>query len=282
MRVTLNKSFRDIFNKVGYIVLLKLYGLIQGKPQQQLFYDELLRQIKDTPKINALFPEEKIAAYGAFQPVRNTLTHPDLYLTQIRYYYMYNFFKKHHPDIFKPETSILNIGDPSGILLEALGKRGTSLNIKPECVHFILNKGIDAVLANAENIEFADSSFDYVFSFQCLAHIPNPIKALNEFGRLARRKVFLSIPYTARTIIYNKNTWVKLLNQAWKIESPRQFDCNIFEFSTEDFKNILSYTNLEYEDSFPIHYFDNNNLLRRILNRYKKSHFNFFILKPRQ
>ena len=273
---------RDIFARARAAFMLEVYSLAQGKGIQQLVYDELLKQVKESPQIDRLFREEKIMAYHAHEPVRNTVKHPDLYITQIRYYRMYNFFKENFPGLFDVETEVLNIGDPSGNLLQVLGKQGTSLNINRECVNFIKNKGLEAILGNAENLEFEDSSFDYVFSFQCLEHISNPIRALNEFGRVAREKVFLSIPYTSKTVIYNINTWIKLQKESWQIEGPKDFDCHIFEFSTENFIDILSHTNLEYEGNFPIYYFDNDTFIRRLLNRYLKSYFNFFILAPKK
>jgi ubiquinone/menaquinone biosynthesis C-methylase UbiE len=253
--------------------------ILNTETNKRLVYRELEKQIKEKPEIERLFSKDKINSYYAHEPVRNTLEHPDLYVTQIRYYWMYKFFQQNYPDIFSPDTKILNVGDPSGNLLQVLSKDGTSVNINRECVDFICNKGIKAVLGNAENLDFDDSSFDYVFSFQCFEHIQNPVSALKEFGRVAEKKVFLSVPYVSKSIVYNINYWEKLQKESWKIEKPKQFDYHIFEFSTADLKNLLSYTNLKYENSFPINYFDNKTFMRNILNRYIKSYFNFFVLK---
>ncbi len=266
--------------KIKSSVLLTLfYRLFTKKSRMQFHRNELKRQINELPEIDKLFSEKKMKEHYIYEPVRNTLKHPDLYITQIRYYRMYNFFKRHYPEIFEPDTKILNVGDTDGILLEALGRKGTSLNMNKECVEFIRNKGINAVLANAESLGFEGSSFDFVFCFQTLEHCPNPIKVLNELGKVTRKKVFLSIPQANETKVYNIRFWVDLKKTSWKETNVKNVDCHIFEFSTVDFKNILSYTNLEYETNFPINYFDDNSFKKKLLNKHN-SYFNFFVLKP--
>lgn len=271
----------NILTKITRGIALRLLCLFKRKSIKQLFFDELLRQVNSHPEISILFPENKIIAYAKHEPVKNVVGYPGVYITQIRYYWMYRFFKEHYSDIFNPEVKILKVGDPSGNLLETLGKRGTSVNINPECISFIRDKGLDALCLNAEDMEFEDASFDYVFCFQCLEHIHNPIKALNEFGRIARKKVFISIPYTARTNIYNAGYWLNEQKKLWGTEAPKVSDCHIFEFSTEDFKKILSFTNLDYGSNQLIYYFSRDYFLRRILNFCIRPYFNFFILEPR-
>jgi len=272
---------RATYRKARVLFLGELLKMKERKNKEQLFRDELISQIKRIPEIEKFFSEEKMRSHYVYEPVRNTLEHPDLYITQIRYYRMYQFFKKEYPEIFNADTKILNVGDADSILLESIGKKGTSLNINQECVEFIKKKGMEVVLGDAEKIGFPDSSFDFVFCFQTLEHCPNPIKVLNELGRVAKKKVFLSIPYTEQTNIYNINYWTDLKKSSWKEKGVKNVDCHIFEFSTDDFKNILSYTNLEYERSFPIDYFDNDSFKGRLLNKVYSSYFNFFVLKPR-
>ncbi|MFH1094168.1 MAG: class I SAM-dependent methyltransferase [Candidatus Omnitrophota bacterium] len=244
-------------------------------------HDELLQQIKDVPEIDILFPREKFIAYAKDEPIRNTIEHPDLYVNQIRYYTVYRFLKDNYPDIFENNTTILNVGDVGGLLFEAIGKKGTSLNINPDCVAFMKNKGIEAIVGDVENLKLSDSSFDFIFSFQCLEHVPNPLRALNELGRVARKAVFISIPYVNKTIIYNMDYWTKMQKESWQIKDPKAVDGHIFEFSTEDYKNILSYTNLDYKKSFPINYFDDKTYIRRLFNKVG-TYFNFFVLVPKK
>jgi len=272
---------RAIYSKAKILLLYEILRLKERKNRYQLFHDELISQIKEIPEIKKFFPEDKMRGHYVYEPMRNTLKHPDLYIEQVRYYRMYDFFKKEYPEIFNSNTTILNAGDTDGILLEALGKNRTSLNINRECVEFIKKKGVEAVLGDAENLEFENSSFDFVFCFQTLEHCPNPIKVLNELGKVAKKKLFLSIPYTEQTNIYNINYWIDLKKSSWGEKEVKNVDCHIFEFSPEDFKNVLSYTNLAYEKKFPIDYFDNDSFKGRLLNKIYPSYFNFFVLRPK-
>jgi len=272
---------RAIYSKAKILLLYEILRLKERKNRYQLFHDELISQIKEIPEIKKFFPEDKMRGHYVYEPMRNTLKHPDLYIEQVRYYRMYDFFKKEYPEIFNSNTTILNVGDTDGILLEALGKNRTSLNINRECVEFIKKKGVEAVLGDAENLEFENSSFDFVFCFQTLEHCPNPIKVLNELGKVAKKKLFLSIPYTEQTNIYNINYWIDLKKSSWGEKEVKNVDCHIFEFSPEDFKNVLSYTNLEYEENFPIDYFNNDSFKGRLLNKIYPSYFNFFVLRPK-
>jgi len=269
---------RAIYRRARVLFLGELLKIKERKNKYQLFRDELVKQIKRILEIEKFFSEEKMRSHYVYEPVRNSLEHPDLYITQIRYYRMYQFFKKEYPEIFQPDTRILNVGDADGIFLESIGKKETSLNINQECVEFIKKKEMEVVLGDAEKIGFPDSSFDFVFCFQTLEHCPNPIKVLNELGRVAKKKVFISIPCTEQTNIYNINYWIGLKRSSWGEKEVKNVDCHIFEFSTDDFKNILSYTNLEYERSFVIDYFDNDSFKGRLLNKIYPSYFNFFVL----
>jgi SAM-dependent methyltransferase len=244
---------------------------------------ELIEQISENPEINKLFPEKKLKKHFVYEPIRDTEENPDLLLTQLRFYWYYRYFKKNYPDIFEKDTTVLDVGGTSGIVIESLDKKGVVLNINQECIDLMKKAGIKAILGDAEDIDLKDKSYDYVTSFQCLEHIPNPLRVLNEMGRIARKKVFISIPFVKNTRIYNKEHWINIKKESWKVQGDvKKVDCHIFEFSTEDLKNLLSYTNLEYQDSSPIYYFDNKTSFRRYYNEYHGSYFNFFVFKHRK
>lgn len=181
----------------------------------------------------------------------------DLHITQIRFWYMYELLKNY-------KGTFLNVGDTSDILLKKLGVEGQTTD---KTIGF-----------DAENLPFADISFDYVICFQCLEHLPNPIKALNGFGRIAKKKVFITIPYVEKTFIQSIKE-CKIKDKEWKHVLPPQVGYgHIFEFSTEDFKKILSYTNLSCEKNYQLQYFPNDNLFHKFLNLAIEPYFNVFIL----
>lgn len=279
MKEMLRLLLPPIFLKLRYIP-----PFLKGKTLYRniILRDELAKQITEISEIEELFPEDKIKNHYVFEPIRDTLTNPDLYITQLRYYWYYCYFKNNNPDIFKKNITVLDVGASSGIFLESISKKGTALNLSKKCINFMDKRGIAAIQDNAEYIDLPDNSFDYVVSFQCLEHLPNPIKVLNEFGRLAKKKVFISIPYTEKTKIYDLNYGIKLKKESWKVKGDIACGSgHIFEFSTEDFKKILTFTNLEYKYNFPLLYFENNTPYRRWYNQYHKSYFNFFILSPK-
>ena len=103
-----------LWKRVISYLLLRLYGLLNRS--KKVFYEELIKQLRELTEIDILFPE----------------------------------------------------------------KKGVALNINEECVAFMREEGIETVCGNAENLEFEDSSFDFIFCFQILEHCPNPIKVLNK------------------------------------------------------------------------------------------------------
>jgi SAM-dependent methyltransferase len=55
------------------------------------------------------------------------------------------------------------------------------------------------VVAEGDELPFEDDSFDFVFSSHVIEHIPDPIKALREWVRVARRYVVVIVPHRDRT-----------------------------------------------------------------------------------
>ena len=255
--------------------------MLFAKAAAKRFYNRLEDVLRSNPEINQMFPFEHLSAHYIYEPSRQTLEYPDVFINQVRYFRLYNYFKEQVSGIFSGETSVVNVGDTSGILLKALKKDGVSVNINQEVVSFLQKSGITAKLGNAENLPFDDKTFDYSFSFQCLEHVNNPVKALSELSRITRKKVFISIPYVAHTVIYSKDYWQQLKKKpfeegGWNEKDVRDVDGHKFEFSTEDFKKILTYIDLKYIDNYPINYFSPLGSSRKN----DKSYFNFFILQP--
>jgi SAM-dependent methyltransferase len=56
------------------------------------------------------------------------------------------------------------------------------------------------VIAHGDELPFADKSYDFVFSSHVIEHFPDPIRALHEWVRVARRYVVVIAPHRDRTI----------------------------------------------------------------------------------
>ena len=129
-------------------------------------------------------------------------------------------------------SAFADIGDPNGVFLKALGKKGTSININEKILGNISD--IQTILGALPNIPLPDGSFDYVLCFEVVEHLHDPIGGLKELARLARKGVIISIPCVRRTKIYPY--WYD------KAQPPTQ--CHVLECADGDFRKLLTYTNL--------------------------------------
>ncbi len=244
-------------------------------------YSRLERLLKSTPEIEALFPFESLSKHYVYEPSRQTKEHPDVFANQVRYYRLYEYFKQFYPEIFSDNVSVVDVGDTSGIILKALKRKGLSVNINPDVVEFIEKQGVAAQVGDIEKLPFDNKSFEYSFCFQCLEHLPNPVKGLSELGRITKKLVFVSIPYTTQTRIYSRQHWQELKKKSfkdggWNEKDVRDVDGHKFEFSTSDFIKIVTHANLKCLEQFPLNYF--TPLGKNRVN--DGTYFNFFILKP--
>lgn len=55
------------------------------------------------------------------------------------------------------------------------------------------------VVARGDELPFADDEFDFVLASHVIEHMPDPVKALREWIRVARRFVYLVVPHRDRT-----------------------------------------------------------------------------------
>ncbi|MCA9405511.1 MAG: class I SAM-dependent methyltransferase [Candidatus Omnitrophica bacterium] len=244
-------------------------------------YEALKNFVEKNDVIKRLFSEKVVDEHYGTRKSRNNVFHPDLFINQIRYFRLWEYFQTFYPEIFKDEIKVLNAGDSSGVLLNAMGKKGVSLDIDPHSVQKIKNKGIEAYQGSIYQLPFPEKSFDYSMSFQCLEHLDSPMLALKELERVTRKRIFISIPYREDTRVCNKEYWDDIIRKpedqgGWNVKEPQEnFDYHIFEFSAKDFISLLSYTGLECERHYPINYLEP--IGATSVN--KGSYFNFFDIK---
>lgn len=101
----------------------------------------------------------------------------------------------------EPEASWLTIGDgmfgsEANFLLKSGAKNVHCTDISDALLKLAGDAGFIASFSreNAEEISFADNSFDYVYCKEAFHHFPRPFVALYEMFRVARRGVILTEP----------------------------------------------------------------------------------------
>ncbi|HEX9722170.1 MAG TPA: class I SAM-dependent methyltransferase [Candidatus Paceibacterota bacterium] len=94
---------------------------------------------------------------------------------------------------------ILDVGCGTGMNLELLSKFGQvhGVDASPIAVHYCLQRGFsDVYEGRAEDLKFADESFDMVVAIELLEHVQEDVDTLREFARVLRPGglLFLTVP----------------------------------------------------------------------------------------
>jgi glycosyltransferase involved in cell wall biosynthesis/SAM-dependent methyltransferase len=104
------------------------------------------------------------------------------------------------------EESVLVVCCGSGMEAEMVahtGRRVVALDISPEAVARARERTarfgfhLDLLVGDAENLPFADGSFDFVFVHDGLHHLSDPYRGVREMLRVARRAVVIAEPADA-------------------------------------------------------------------------------------
>jgi ubiquinone/menaquinone biosynthesis C-methylase UbiE len=119
----------------------------------------------------------------------------------------------------RPGDRVLEVGCGSGHLTKRLAERGIDIigvDANPEAA---LVAGTERVrVMRAEQLDFADDSFDYIISIHALEHLPALEQALVEMGRVLRPGGETLFIYPAEPImgLYAIPTSIILYGTPWK------------------------------------------------------------------
>lgn len=189
-----------------------------------------------------------------------------------------NLLKKDEKGI---KTS-LELGCSDGMVcfaLQCLGKMTTGIDINIK--HFdtrTLKKGVNLLKMNAEDLKFADESFDLIFSYNSFEHFFDPDKVLKEAIRTVKKNgyIYLSfdplymspwglhvfkrifIPYCQ--FLFRKEMLIEF-SKLDRIRSIPWEDLRLNEWSLEDYRNLWKkYSNklkiIKYKESLNLFYLD--------------------------
>ena len=96
------------------------------------------------------------------------------------------------------QGTLLDVGIGDGWLTSAIEERGlavTGIDKEPKHAVYFEPRQMDA-----EFLVFANKSFDYVSAFESLEHMECPAAAAVEMRRVARKKVFVTVPMKGRVV----------------------------------------------------------------------------------
>jgi SAM-dependent methyltransferase len=82
---------------------------------------------------------------------------------------------------------VLDVGCGMGELAEQLGKEGievVAIDLSPRMVELARQRGVDARVADVQQLPFADGEFDLVVAAWVLYHVPDLARALLEIARV--------------------------------------------------------------------------------------------------
>lgn len=139
---------------------------------------------------------------------------------------------------------LLEVGCGLGLELAQLGRLGfrvTGIDLAPAavklCNGYLRSQNVqgEAVLQNAEQLEFPDDTFDAVYSSGVLQHTPNIRQAIDEIWRVLRPGGKILV------ILYHKRSWFYLLHKISGVN---------VEFESDDAPIVNAYTKSELRQLF--------------------------------
>jgi len=98
------------------------------------------------------------------------------------------------------DLNVLEVGCGAGDFAIHLSKQQaivTAVDFSAKAVEIAKEKSkaqsqlVDFQVADAQSLPFSSNSFDLIFSCECLEHVPDPQKALNEFYRVLKPSGYL-------------------------------------------------------------------------------------------
>jgi 2-polyprenyl-3-methyl-5-hydroxy-6-metoxy-1,4-benzoquinol methylase len=249
--VMMLKTAKNILSKIGIDVDWKKFAMRR--------YQKKLRQ-------NAEFrywfeheaPRWVSGHYGEKQITENfTITHLSSQL-----YELTGLLSRRMGDI--GNAPLLDAGATDGLFLERLKiKNGIGLNFLQVNAKQITSDGFAACVGDIEKIPFADKSFDYVICCETLEHVLNPIGTLTELARVCRKKIYLSIPWLAKTRLNARPA-------GWP-----DVESHVYEYSPSDFQKIVTWSNVKitFHDFVQVFPQPTNTLLDLFYSRFMYSDY---------
>jgi ubiquinone/menaquinone biosynthesis C-methylase UbiE len=95
-------------------------------------------------------------------------------------------------DVLRPlvrDREVLELGCGTGLILQhvkPLARQAHGIDLSPGMIATARTRGLDVSVASVYELPFADGTFDLLYSFKVLAHIPDLPRALAEAARVTK------------------------------------------------------------------------------------------------
>ncbi|MFH1724210.1 MAG: methyltransferase domain-containing protein [Elusimicrobiota bacterium] len=149
----------------------------------------------------------------------------------------------------RPEAVVVDVGDSSGThtaylkaLVPGSKHRFVSVNLDPKAVGKIQSRGLEAVLARAEELEQYGVNADVFLAFELLEHLSDPATFLHELSAKTRcSRLVLSVPFVRRSRL-----GIHHIRAGLRKEVSAE-NVHIFELSPEDLRLLFRHTGWKVE-----------------------------------
>ncbi len=149
---------------------------------------------------------------------------------------------------FAGGKEVLEVGAGTGLIMAGLNgapRRLVGIDISAGMLRKAVERGFEVVQGSATELPFEDESFDVVYSFKVLAHIPDIERAVAEMARVLRPGGHLIAEFYNTQSIRRLSKWI---GGPGSISESRKEDDVFTRWDTP--KEVLSYlpTSLEFKE----------------------------------
>lgn len=225
----------------GWIEGARMAAIQQALQQQGLFelYERLVTMVPDI--------RDQVTAYKLDTPLYYE-RHPEFLELGVRALHAFQIsLVEQALALLQLEASertltIVDVGDSAGThvqYLRALHQniRSLSVNIDEQAVRRIRQKGLEAVHASAEELEYHEIRPDIFLSFEMLEHLPDPCRFLRNLSRAPScLALIVTVPYVAQSRVGLQ--YIRL----WLRQPVSAEGVHIFELSPEDWRLLFKFS----------------------------------------
>ncbi len=265
------KSLNPIFNAVNSV----LYNLFKLKSLKSAVQEQDLKH---------LIPKLKEISSDYYDHYNHVKIEGDYWNYKVRALHAFQFdLTKKAIEIIKQQKekndlTIVDIGDSSGThtnylkkLIQNVNLKLLSVNLDPKAIEKIKQKGFEAILSRAEDLQKYNINPDLFMSFQTIEHLNSPITFLKSISKNTNCEFFLmTLPYLSESRVALEHIRNKTR------EKVHAENIHIFELKPTDWKLLFKHTGWEIKHEKIFFQYPKKSLLRFLKNSWKKYDFEGF------